>query len=176
MDETLIQSSTLPRPPLECQGSPVPWRPDARRADGLGAYLEADPNTGAASRAVVARRGRRGDRDVPARGSARRLAICGAGRAGGADRRPTPEATEAAGYPPTGGDCGHGVWSTPHWLCAVDGPRNHRGEPATGDCRRRRTRDHSPSLSAPRAEAVAEKKCGAFPRWMLRTSRAWRTY
>ena len=41
---------------------------------------------------------------------------------------------------------------------------------ASGDCRRRGARDHPPGPSAPRAEAVAEKKCGASPRWTLSTS------
>ena len=42
------------------------------------------------------------------------------------------------------------------------------------DCGRRGARDHSPSARPPRAEAVAEKKCGASRRWTLSTSRAWR--
>src|SRR5262249_33688414 len=39
--------------------SPVPCRPHARRARGVGTYVEADPDTGVAPRAVVARRDRR---------------------------------------------------------------------------------------------------------------------
>lgn len=174
MDEILIPTSALPWTPVECPGSPVPGRSDARRARGVGTYVEADPNFGTAARTVVARRGRRGDRDIPARGAARRLAVCRSWRAGGADRRPTAHATEAARYPPASGDCGDGVWPAPPGVCPVDRPRNHRGDPAPGDCGRRGTRDHSPGLSAPRAEAVAEKKCGASPRWTPSTSGTWR--
>ena len=60
-------------------------------------------------------------------------------------------------------------------VCPVDRARNHRGDQASGDCGRRGARNHPPGVSAPRAEAVAEKKCGASRRSTLSTSPAWRT-
>jgi len=43
------------------------------------------------------------------------------------------------------------------WISAMDRAGDHRGDQTSGDRRRRRARDHSSGLSAPRAEAVAEK-------------------
>src|SRR5919206_2355097 len=96
MDETLIQTPALPWPPTEGQGSPVSRRPDARWARGVGAHVEADPDAGAAPRGLVSRRGRGRAWDLPARGSARRLAVSKPGRAGCPDRRSAAEAAEAS--------------------------------------------------------------------------------
>src|SRR5215203_5568977 len=110
MDEILIPTPAVSRPPAERPGSPVPRRPDARGARRLGAQLEAYSDTGVAPRGMDARRGRRGHWDVSSRSPTGGLAISRARRAGGPDRRTAAEATKAARHAAAGGDCSAGLW------------------------------------------------------------------
>src|SRR5437867_7361573 len=102
MDETLIQTFAVPRPPIGRPGSPVPCRPDARGTRGVGAHLEADPDPGVTSSAVDARRRGGSRRDVPAGSPAHRLAVSRAWRTGRPDGRSASEAAQAPRYPAAG--------------------------------------------------------------------------
>ena len=168
-------TSSIPGPPVECAGSAIFGGANTRRTSGLGAPLEPDPDTGAARSGAAPGCGRPGRGNVPARSAARRVALSGPRGGGGAARRPAAEAPETSGHPPGVGHRGDGVWAAAGGVCAVDDPRDHRGNEATRDRRRRGARDGTASARPPRAEAVAERKCGASPRWTPSTSPRWRT-
>ncbi len=121
------------------------------------------------------RRRRRSGGDVPAGSPARRLALSRARRAGRFDGRSPAEAGKTPRYASTSGDCRDGLWTAAPGVCALDDSRDHGGDPTARDCRRRGPRDRAASAGPPRAEAVAEKKCGASRRSTLTTSTAWRT-
>lgn len=156
MDEILIHASAVSRPPIERHGSPDPRGADARWARGVGAHVEAHSDRGAPDKRwtlgdVAAAVGtyRREVRRVGWRYLER-----GVLAALSDDPRPTPpkllDTHQEA-------DRGDGLWVTASWLCAVDGPRDHRGNEATRDRRGRGPRDGAPSAGRPRVEAVAEK-------------------
>ena len=86
---------------------------------------------------------------------------CGVRAALSDDPRPKPPKT--AGYASGGGDCGAGLWAAARRLCTVDRPRDHRGNQAPGDRRRRGPRNRASSAGPPRAKAVAEKKMWCVP-------------
>ena len=134
-------TSSIPGPPVECAGSAIFGGANTRRTSGLGAPLEPDPDTGAARSGAAPGCGRPGRGNVPARSAARRVALSGPRGGGGAARRPAAEAPETSGHPPGVGHRGDGVWAAAGGVCAVDDPRDHRGNEATRDRRRRGARD-----------------------------------
>ena len=143
------------------------------RAVSARTWKRSDP--GAAPRALVARRCRRGRGNVPARGPARRLAVSRARRAGGPDGRSPAEAAEAPRYAPTSGDCRDGLWAAARRICALDDSRDHRGDQRRGivaDVGRETVRQ---VLAHHELKPWRKKNVVRPARWTLTTSTAWRT-
>jgi hypothetical protein len=165
----------LPWPAAD-NGGPACLEGENRRSSA--AFREdmgAHPHFGAVGPRVESSRRGRGSGHVPSRGPSCWVAIPGAWVGSSAERRSAAQTREEVGCQEGGRHRGDGLFGTAPGTVSVDGGSDRERD---GEARNRgegRGRDHSSDAFAPRAEAVAGKKCGASPSWTGSTSNGWKT-
>ena len=164
----------LPRPEVNSGGPERLGGEDEGTSAAFGEDMGANPH----SEAVGPRMEHAGHSGcgghLSPRSSSSRLAIPAPWIGSSADRRSAAQAREEIGRQEGSRHRGDGLFAAAFGAISVDDRPDRERD---GEARNRgegRERDHSPDAFAPRAEAVAGKKCGASRTWTASTSNGWR--
>lgn len=173
MNELIDSAPTFPRAEAEREG------PQAHREDDAGrdplAHVEAHANAADARRGSQSDGDGEGARNLSARSASRWVALLEPWPGSGAARRAEATSAQAARHDAGGRGGGDGVRAAARRPRAMECRAGDGGGAATRNREKSRTRDDSSSACRPRAETVAEKKCGACRHWTTSTSPRWRT-